>query len=160
MSYKKKENPPKRQKPASAPRSSNTENKTTNDSRPKPNQICSGCGYYYFPHQLHTCPSCGKQLCDDCYPKHNCKKQGVVPPPNPHIAVDQQEWYNKQPTPCDNCGKIVRADALRKIDDKKLCPDCLLEYASSTRKRDNAIILIVIGAIALVVLWILFYLHG
>lgn len=171
MSYKKKENPPKHQKQASAPHSNNTENKTenktknntanktTNNSRPKPNQICSGCGFYFFPHQLHTCPSCGKQFCDDCYPKHNCKKQRVVPPPNPHIAVDQQEWYNKQPAPCDNCGKIVRTDALRKLDGKKICPDCLLECVNTTQKRDNALILIVIGAIAFIILGILFYLH-
>lgn len=99
-------------------------------------QTCSGCGRFYLPHQLHTCPSCGKQYCDKCYPDHNCQKPRP-PKPNPHIVLDQQEWYNKQPTPCDRCGKIYRADALRKVGTQKICPDCILESTRQQQKQKN-----------------------
>lgn len=176
MNYKKKENPPKYQKHASAHNSNNissnldnktenktknnTANKTTNNSRSKPSQVCDGCGYYYFLHQLHTCPSCGKQFCDDCYPKHICKKQRVVPPPNTHIALDQQEWYNKQPTPCDNCENIVRADALRKLDGKKLCPDCILKFANAEQQREKRNTILAICTVVIIIIWVLSHLRG
>lgn len=114
-------------------------------------QTCSGCGRIYLPHQLHTCPSCGKQYCEKCYPKHNCQKP-LVPPPNPHHAIDQTEWYNKQPTPCDHCGNIYRADALRTINGKKLCPDCILSKNNAERNKKNQLTIFFIAIIIFIVL--------
>lgn len=121
---------------------------------------CNGCGRMHLQHQLHTCPSCGKQFCDKCYPHHNCKKQRPIPPPNTHIALDQQEWYNKQPTRCDYCGKMVRADALRKVEGRKLCPDCLIEHTNSAHRRERLTIILAVCAVVIIIIWVFFCLYG
>lgn len=143
-----------------APKINDKQPKLTSVQNPPLVLTCDGCGRMYFPHQLHTCPSCGKQLCDKCYPEHECKKQRLLPPPNTHIALDQQEWYNKQPTPCDKCGKIVRADALRKLDGKKVCPDCVLKFAITAKQREKRTIILAICTVGIIVIWLFFCLRG
>ncbi len=125
-------------------------------SQPDSVQTCSGCGRQYLSHDLHTCPACGQSYCEKCYPGHNCQKP-VPPPPNPHIALDQAEWYNKQPTPCDRCGKIVRADTLRKVGKEKLCPDCILKNTRTEERTKNTgtavLILAIIGIVVFIILF-------
>lgn len=32
--------------------------------------ICAGCGVYFKPDDIRSCPKCDGELCPECYDKH------------------------------------------------------------------------------------------